>query len=40
MLDAADGAIVGSFFKKNGQLANPVDADRVRQIVEIARKVR
>lgn len=40
MLGAADGAIVGSFFKRDGELANPVDADRVRQIVEIARKVR
>jgi membrane complex biogenesis BtpA family protein len=40
MLDAADGAIVGSFFKRNGELANSVDADRVRQIMEIARKVR
>jgi predicted TIM-barrel enzyme len=40
MLSAADGAIVGSFFKRDGELANPVDADRVRQIVETARKVR
>ncbi len=40
MLGAADGAIVGSFFKRNGELANPVDADRVLQIMEIARKVR
>jgi uncharacterized protein len=40
MMDVADGAIVGSFFKRNGELANSVDADRVRQIMEIARKVR
>jgi uncharacterized protein len=40
LLGAADGAIVGSFFKRNGELENPVDADRVLQIMEIARKVR
>ena len=32
-LDAADGAIVGTGFKKDGQARNPVDPDRVRAIM-------
>lgn len=30
----ADGAIIGSYFKKNGKLQNPVDVDRVKLLVE------
>ena len=36
-LDAADGAIVGTGFKKDGLARNPVDPDRVRAIIRGAR---
>lgn len=29
----ADGAIIGSYFKKDGRLQNPVDVERVRKLV-------
>lgn len=29
----ADGAIIGSYFKKDGRLQNPVDAERVKKLV-------
>jgi uncharacterized protein len=32
LLESADGAIVGTWFKEDTQLANPVDADRVRRL--------
>lgn len=37
LLAVADGAIVGTFLKRDGRLANPVDPDRVKQLVEAAR---
>lgn len=37
LLSVADGAIVGTFLKRDGKLANPVDPDRVRRLVEAAR---
>lgn len=37
LLSVADGAIVGTFLKRDGKLANPVDSDRVRRLVEAAR---
>lgn len=39
LLSVADGAIVGTFLKRDGKLANPVDPDRVRRLVEAARAV-
>ena len=37
VLDVAHGAIVGTWFKRNGQLDQPVDAERVRAFVAGAR---
>lgn len=37
-LSAADGAIVGSALKQDGNLWNPVDPDRVRRFMERARR--
>ena len=37
LLSVADGAIVGTFLKRDGRLGNPVDPDRVRRLVEAAR---
>jgi len=37
LLSVADGAIVGTFLKRDGRLGNPVDPDRVKQLVEAAR---
>ncbi|WP_225334670.1 BtpA/SgcQ family protein [Halomicrobium urmianum] len=34
LLDVADGAIVGTAFKRDGEVANPVDEDRVRRLVD------
>lgn len=33
VLNVADGAIIGSYFKKDGKLQNPVDVDRVKLLV-------
>jgi membrane complex biogenesis BtpA family protein len=38
-LAVADGAIVGSYFKVDGYIWNPVDAARVRTLMEIAREL-
>jgi uncharacterized protein len=35
LLAHADGAIVGSFLKENGDVARPVDVERVRRMAEI-----
>jgi uncharacterized protein len=35
-MEVADGAIVGSSIKANGEIANPVDAERVRRFVREA----
>jgi membrane complex biogenesis BtpA family protein len=37
---AADGFIIGSFFKKDGHWANPVDAARVERLMEAVNKLR
>lgn len=37
LLSVADGAIVGTFLKRDGRLENPVDPDRVRRLVEALR---
>jgi membrane complex biogenesis BtpA family protein len=38
MLSTADGAIIGSYMKKDGKLDNPVDVERVRTMMAAARK--
>ena len=37
LLSVADGAIVGTFLKRDGRLGNPVDPERVKRLVEAAR---
>jgi membrane complex biogenesis BtpA family protein len=37
ILQYADGAIVGTYFKKNGIIENPVDEERVRSLVKRVR---
>jgi len=32
LLESADGAIVGTWFKREGLLANPVDVERVLRL--------
>ena len=40
LLSVADGVIVGTSLKRDGRLANPVDVERVRRLVEAARGAR
>ncbi|HEU4784237.1 MAG TPA: BtpA/SgcQ family protein, partial [Ktedonobacterales bacterium] len=40
LLDVADGAIVGTTFKVDGYIWNPVDPERARRLVERVRAVR
>lgn len=40
LLAIADGLIVGTAVKRDGRLANPVDPERVRRLVEAARGAR
>ncbi len=40
MLTAVDGVIVGSALKAKGQIANPVDSDRVRRFMDTVRASR
>ena len=40
MLRYADGAIIGTYFKKNGVISNPVDPMRVRKLMEIVKRIR
>jgi len=37
LLSVVDGAIVGTFLKRDGRLGNPVDPERVKRLVEAAR---
>jgi membrane complex biogenesis BtpA family protein len=37
LLTVADGAIVGTWLKRDGRVGNPVDASRVRRLVDAAR---
>jgi predicted TIM-barrel enzyme len=37
LLSVADGAIVGTFVKRDGNVRNPVDPERVRRLVAAAR---
>ena len=36
----SDGAIVGSFFKENGDTRNPVDIEKIRDFMSIVNKAR
>jgi uncharacterized protein len=40
LLPAIDGAIIGSYFKKDGKLENPVDVGRVQKMMISVRKAR
>lgn len=40
LLDVADGAIVGTYFKKEGKTLNPVDVERVRKFMDVVRRMR
>lgn len=40
LLAVADGAIVGSYFKQEGKVENPVDPARVRRLMRVARRAR
>jgi membrane complex biogenesis BtpA family protein len=40
VFEICDGAIVGSYFKKDGNVKNPVDAVRVRKLMEVVHKMR
>jgi membrane complex biogenesis BtpA family protein len=40
LLSVADGVIVGTAVKRDGRLANPVDPERVRRLVQAARVAR
>ncbi|MEM0337700.1 MAG: BtpA/SgcQ family protein [Candidatus Caldarchaeum sp.] len=40
LLDVADGAIVGTYFKKGGKTLNPVDVERVRKFMDVVRRLR
>jgi len=40
LLAVADGAIVGSYFKRDGDVHNPVDPDRVRRLMAAVKDVR
>jgi membrane complex biogenesis BtpA family protein len=40
LLSVADGVIVGTALKRDGRLANPVDPERVRRLVQAARAAR
>ena len=39
-LSVADGAIVGSWFKKDGKTDAPVDPDRVKKLMDIVKQLR
>ncbi len=39
-LKYADGAIVGTYFKKGGIAQNPVDIERVKKFMEIVKEIR
>lgn len=40
LLTVADGAIVGSYFKREGHVSNPVDSKRVSKLMSAVRRVR
>ena len=40
LLAVADGAIVGSYFKQGGNVHNPVDPERVQELMAAVRRIR
>jgi membrane complex biogenesis BtpA family protein len=40
LLKYADGAIVGTYFKVNGVVQNPVDPERVRRLMSVVKRLR
>jgi len=40
LLAVADGAIVGSYFKREGKVHNPVDPERVRELMAVASRIK
>lgn len=40
ILEAGQGAFVGTTFKKDGKIENPIDADRVKVFMEKVRRIR
>jgi hypothetical protein len=40
ILDVADGAIVGTALKEDGVTTNPVDEERVRELIDATKKGR
>ena len=39
-ISIADGAIVGTYFKQNGETHNPIDPERVKRLMAIVKEVR
>ena len=39
-ISIADGAIIGTFFKQNGETHNPIDPERVKRLMTIVKEVR
>lgn len=40
LLQYADGAIVGTYFKQNGMTVNPVDPTRVKKLMDVVNRIR
>lgn len=40
IIKLADGAIIGTYFKKNGIIGNEVDVERVKRLMDIVKKFR
>jgi membrane complex biogenesis BtpA family protein len=40
LLSIADGAIIGTYFKRHGILSNPVDVERVKQVMDVVKRLR
>jgi predicted TIM-barrel enzyme len=40
LLSVADGAIVGSYFKKDNIYSNQIDSNRVKQMMDVVRRLR
>ncbi len=40
LLKTADGAIVGTYLKKEGKLQNPIDPERVKRLVNVVKRLR
>jgi uncharacterized protein len=40
LLKAADGAIVGSYMRKDGKFWNPVEMERVKKLMAVVKRLR